>query len=91
MEPQVTVRTIQIMHKATPKRVKLPVLLAASVLCAYITLADLGVSIAMGQLANRLEFVGVGVPLDKSTGVDDGAVLAVHFMGDTHGNLDTCG
>ena len=77
-------------NKPTSKRVKLPVLLVGALLCSYVTLADLGVG-AQGQLANRLEFVGIGVPLDKSTGVDDGAVLAVHFMGDTHGNLDTCG
>jgi hypothetical protein len=71
--------------------VKLPVLLIAALLCSYVTLTDLRIGAAQGQSANRLEFVGVGVPLDKSTGVDDGAVLAVHFMGDTHGNLDTCG
>ncbi|HWO00139.1 MAG TPA: hypothetical protein VNS63_12815 [Blastocatellia bacterium] len=79
------------MHKSISKRVKLPVLLAAFVLCSYLAMTDPGVSIARGQLTNRLEFVGVGVPLDKSTGTDDGAVFAVHFMGDTHGNLDTCG
>lgn len=78
-------------NKATSKRVKLPVLLIGALLCCYDGLAGLGVKAAHGQLANRLEFVGVGVPLDTSTGVDDGAVLAVHFMGDTHGNLDTCG
>lgn len=78
-------------NKATSKRVKLPVLFVAALLSSYTLLADLGIGAAQGQLGNRLELVGVGVPLDKSTGVDDGAVLAVHFMGDTHGNLDTCG
>lgn len=78
-------------NKPTSKRIKIPVLLAGALLCLYLTLADLGIGSAHGQLANRLEFVGLGVPLDKSTGADDGAILAVQFMGDTHGNLDTCG
>jgi hypothetical protein len=78
-------------NKPTSKRVKVPVLLVTALLCSYVTLADLGIGAAQGQLANRLEIVGMGVPLDKRTGVDDGAVLAVHFIGDTHGNLDTCG
>lgn len=78
-------------NKPISKRAKLPILLVGALLCSYVTLADLGVGATQGQLANRLELVGIGVPLDKSTGVDDGAVLAVHFIGDTHGNLDTCG
>ena len=72
------------------KRAKLAIILGAA-LCFYSPQIETGASVTPGQAANRLEFVGVGVPLDKSTGVDDGAVLAVHFMGDTHGNLDTCG
>lgn len=78
-------------NSPTSNGVKLPVLLIAVLLCSYVTLIDLRIGAAQGQSANRLEFVGVGVPLDTSTGVDDGAVLAVQFMGDTHGNLDTCG
>jgi hypothetical protein len=78
-------------NKTTIKRVKLAIILGAAALCSYVLPAQIGASIVPGQAANRLEFVGMGVPLDKSTGADDGAVLAVHFMGDTHGNLDTCG
>ncbi|MEK6302836.1 MAG: hypothetical protein AABO41_19165 [Acidobacteriota bacterium] len=72
-------------------RVKLAVILGAAALFSHFALEPGGGGIAWGQAANRLEFVGLGVPLDKSTGTDDGAVLAVHFMGDTHGGLDTCG
>lgn len=73
------------------KRVKLAVILGAAALCSHFALLPSGAGTALGQAANRLEFVGLGVPLDKSTGTDDGAVLAVHFIGDTHGGLDTCG
>jgi hypothetical protein len=79
------------MQNKTLKRAKLAIILGAAALCFYSPLLESGASVTPGQAANRLEFVGVGVPLDKSTGADDGAVLAVHFMGDTHGNLDTCG
>lgn len=78
-------------NKTTLKRVKLAIILGAAAVCSYVLPLHTGASIISGQAPNRLEFVGVGVPLDKSTGTDDGAVLAVHFMGDTHGNLDTCG
>jgi hypothetical protein len=37
------------------------------------------------------EIVGMDVPLEKRFGVDDGTAFVVHFAGDTHGNLDTCG
>jgi hypothetical protein len=37
------------------------------------------------------EIVGMDVPLEKRFGVDDGAAFVVHFVGDTRGNLDTCG
>jgi hypothetical protein len=78
-------------NKTTLKRVQLAIILGAVAVCSYVLPLHIGASIGYGQVTNRLEFVGVGVPLDKSTGPDDGAVLAVHFMGDTHGNLDTCG
>ena len=78
-------------NTTTSNRVKLAVIFCALALCSHFALLPGGGGIAWGQAANRLEFVGVGVPLDKSTGTDDAAVLAVHFMGDTHGGLDTCG
>lgn len=44
-----------------------------------------------GQPARSFELIGMEVPLEKRVGVDDGAAFVVHFGGDTHGNLDTCG
>ena len=72
-------------------RVKLAIVVFAATICTNFSLLPSGSAIAWGQASNRLEFVGLHVSLDKSTGTDDGAVLAVHFMGDTHGGLDTCG
>ena len=73
------------------KRVKLAVILCAAALCSHFAMIPSAVAISGEQVNNRLEFVGFGTPLDKSTGTDYGAVLAVHFTGDTHGGLDTCG
>jgi hypothetical protein len=78
-------------NKHTVVRIKLAIIFSAAVLCSYVLPAQSGADTSQEQAVNKLEFVGVGVPLDKSTGTDDGAVLAMHFMGDTHGNLDTCG
>ncbi|HSB09636.1 MAG TPA: hypothetical protein VLM38_09140 [Blastocatellia bacterium] len=44
-----------------------------------------------GQPQRSFELVGMEVPLEKRVGQDDGAAFVVHFGGDTHGNLDTCG
>ena len=46
---------------------------------------------AEAQTQRSFELVGVDVPLEKRVGVDDGAAFVIHFGGDTHGNLDTCG
>jgi len=43
------------------------------------------------QPGRLFEIVGVDTPLEQRVGVDDGAVFAVHFGGDTRGVLDVCG
>ena len=43
------------------------------------------------QSKRLFEIIGMDVPFDQRVGIDDGAVFAIHFGGDTHGNLDTCG
>ena len=48
-------------------------------------------SAAQVQAGRLFEIVGMNTPLDQRVGVDDGAAFAVHFSGDTRGNLDTCG
>ena len=48
-------------------------------------------STAQNPPQRLFEIVGMNVPFQERVGVDDGAVLAIHFSGDTRGNLDTCG
>jgi hypothetical protein len=48
-------------------------------------------SAAQDSTARMFEIFGMNTPLEQRIGVDDGAVFAVHFSGDTRGNLDTCG
>ena len=49
-------------------------------------------SAASSQDQGRLfEMAGMTLPLEQRVGVDDGAVFAVHFSGDTRGTLDACG
>ena len=43
------------------------------------------------QSKRLFEIIGMDVPFDQRVGVDDGVLFAIHFGGDTHGNLDTCG
>lgn len=43
------------------------------------------------QPGRLFEIVGIDTPLEQRVGVDDGAVFAVHFGGDTRGVLDVCG
>ena len=43
------------------------------------------------QDGRLFEMAGMTLPLEQRIGVDDGAVFAVHFSGDTRGTLDACG
>ena len=43
------------------------------------------------QAKRLFEIIGMDVPFDQRVGIDDGVLFAIHFGGDTHGNLDTCG
>jgi len=46
---------------------------------------------AQDQSGRLFELAGMTMPLEQRVGVDDGAVFAVHFSGDTRGALDACG
>lgn len=43
------------------------------------------------QSKRLFEIIGMDVPFDQRVGINDGVLFAIHFGGDTHGNLDTCG
>ena len=68
---------------------KLAVIFSVAVLAVF---AQVRRTVASQEQAGRLfELVGMNVPFEERIGVDDGAAFAIHFSGDTHGNLDTCG
>ena len=71
------------------KWLKLVAILFAAVLTFAVYLGN--TSAAQDPTARLFEIVGMNTPLDERVGADDGAVFAVHFSGDTRGNLDTCG
>ena len=48
-------------------------------------------SAIQAQSKRLFEIIGMDVPFDQRVGIDDGVLFAIHFGGDTHGNLDTCG
>jgi hypothetical protein len=71
------------------KWLKLVAILFAAVLTFVVHLGN--ISAAQDPTARLFEIVGMNTPLEQRVGADDGAVFAVHFSGDTRGNLDTCG
>ena len=74
------------------KRIRLLKLIAISSVAALAVFAQVHSTVAAQEQPGRLfELVGMNVPLEQRVGVDDGAAFVVHFSGDTHGNLDTCG
>ena len=76
----------------TIKRVKLISLAFIAVI--FIACLRSGQTTATGvqvQPRRALEFVPVSAPLETRAGTDDGAAFAIHFIGSTHGSLETCG
>ena len=46
---------------------------------------------SLAQERGPLDIAGRGSSLVERVAPDDGALFAIHFVGDIHGNLDTCG
>jgi hypothetical protein len=46
---------------------------------------------SQGQPQDHLDVLGYQSTLEEKLGRDDGASFIIHFGGDIHGNLDTCG
>jgi hypothetical protein len=74
------------------KKIRLLKFAAIVSVAALAVFAQFQKTVAAQDPAGRLfELVGMTVPLEQRIGIDDGAAFVVHFSGDTHGNLDTCG
>ncbi|MFY9556031.1 MAG: hypothetical protein WAV20_08060 [Blastocatellia bacterium] len=72
------------------KKVKLFAALSIVVICVALQFQTAARG-EQDQSARLFEIAGMNVTLEERIGVDDGAAFAVHFVGDTRGNLDTCG
>ena len=73
-------------------RITLLKLAAIFSVAAFAALTQVHKTVAAQEQPGRLfELVGMSAPLEERIGVDDGAAFAIHFSGETHGNLDTCG
>ena len=78
--------------KQCNKRIRLLKLVAVFSVAALAVFAQFHKTVAAQEQPGRLfELVGMTVPLEQRVGNDDGVAFVVHFSGDTHGNLDTCG
>jgi hypothetical protein len=73
------------------KRIRALKLVAIFSVAALAVFAQVHKTVAAQEPGRLFELVGINVPLDQRVGVDDGAAFVVHFSGDTHGVLDTCG
>jgi hypothetical protein len=43
------------------------------------------------QEQSQIDVLGRGSTMAERIGTDDGAAFVIHFSGDRHGNLDSCG
>jgi hypothetical protein len=43
------------------------------------------------QQAPRAEIVGIGSTMNERLGADDKPAFVIHFTGELHGSLETCG
>lgn len=78
------------MKDETTRRLKLVAILLA-VAAAFFVRSHNTANATQDRAGRLFEIVGMDVSLDKRFGSDDGAAFVVHFAGDTHGGLDTCG
>ena len=71
-------------------RFKLVAILLFTGLC-FVLQVQKPAAATQAQSKRLFEIIGMDVPFEQRVGTDDGVVFAIHFGGDTHGNLDTCG
>ena len=70
-------------------RIKSAVLVFAIPLLTYAFLSQGPVNAA--QQPQKLDIVGFGASMSDRLGADDHPAFAVHFIGEVHGSLETCG
>jgi len=77
-------------EKRAIRRIKLGAVATAAALIFSNMLWQL-TEAATQQPGRPFDLIGYQTPMSERPGVDDGAVMAIHFSGDIHGTLEPCG
>lgn len=78
-------------------RIKIAKLSAIAFSVAFVlSLSHLGTAVVtraadQAQEQSQIDVLGRGTTMAERVGTDDGATFVIHFSGDMHGNLDSCG
>ena len=73
------------------KRIKIVFVLLAISLPVFNSLSQQTAANSSQQTPHRVEIVGMGASMNERLGADDKPALVVHFVGEMHGSLETCG
>jgi 2',3'-cyclic-nucleotide 2'-phosphodiesterase (5'-nucleotidase family) len=73
------------------KKIKIVFILLAISLFAFNSLSQQADANANQQAPHRAELIGMGASMSERLGADDKPALVVHFVGEMHGSLETCG
>jgi hypothetical protein len=71
-------------------RLKLAAMILATILFTFNSLSQ-KTNAGSSQQAHRAEIVGINASMDERLGADDQPAFVVHFVGEVHGSLETCG
>jgi hypothetical protein len=72
------------------KQIKFAVLVLVTALFTVAFLSQ-QLRVKASQQTPRAEIVGIGASMNERLGADDKPVFAIHFTGELHGSLETCG
>jgi hypothetical protein len=73
------------------KKFKIVFILLAISILIFNSLSQLTGASSSQQPPHRAEIIGIGASMNERLGADDKPALVVHFVGEMHGSLETCG
>lgn len=73
------------------KKIKILFILLAICTLGFNSLSRQTDASANQQTPHRAEIIGMGASISERLGADDKPALVVHFVGEMHGSLETCG
>ena len=77
--------------QTSKRRFKLATILFFSLLLSFALRVQPSGAATVTQEPRRMEIIGMGATMSERLGADDNPALVVHFAGDIHGSLETCG